>query len=99
MSDKNDYVKCMKCGWVHFSVSLKFALNEVHKFNEYFNSLSTEQQNKFYGGKGASIEDYSNCARCGNHYENFVFVTNQKEIPFGSTIGPIINPVETTEMI
>ena len=92
MYKKNNYIKCIKCGWVYFSISMEIALKEVHEFNAYFNSLSEEQQNKFYGGVGSSIENYENCYRCGNSHENFVNIKNENEVPFGSSINPLLDP-------
>lgn len=92
MNNPHQYVKCVKCGWIHFVVSREKALNEVHEFNKYFNSLSKEQQEKFYGGQGSSLESYEKCMRCGNSHENFVFVIDPKEVPYGSTINPLISP-------
>lgn len=88
---KFKYRTCNKCGWVHFGVTRKYAEKEVKKFNEYFETLSKERQELFYGGVGASIANYESCFRCGNNHKDFrnSVIT---EIPYGSTIQPIIKP-------
>lgn len=80
---------CNGCNWVGFPVSREFALGEVIKFNNYFSTLSPEQQETYYRGKGATIGDYEFCRRCGTSHTNFR-VTTPEEVPFGSTVNPII---------
>lgn len=81
--------KCKNCGWIHFSVTRKYAEAEVNNFNNYFNQLSKEDQSMYYGGEASSIASYENCFRCGNSYKNFVKALD-KEIPKGSTLQPIL---------
>lgn len=87
------YVTCKKCTWVSFEVSRKHAEAEVKKFNLYFNSLSKKEQKDNYGGKGAHISGYERCFLCGGSYKNFKR-SLKKDIPIGSTIGPIIRRVD-----
>lgn len=82
------FLKC-ECGWVHFGVSKSDAENEVKLFNEYYDSLDKERQDKYYGGKPASIETYLHCFRCGKDYKKCVDASPD-DIPEGSTIQPIM---------
>lgn len=86
-------VLCIKCKWVHFEVSRQKAEDEVDTFNKYFDSLDKEKQEEFYGGVGSSIKNYEHCFCCQGSYKNFR-EANDDEIPYGSTIQPIINREE-----
>ena len=80
---------CNNCGWVHFGVTREFAETEVAKFNAYFDGLSGEKQQDYYGGRKSSIRQYEKCFFCGGSYENFrPFVDG--DCPTGCTIQPII---------
>jgi hypothetical protein len=81
---------CNKCNWVHFDVTREFAESEVKKFNEYFESLTEEQQDSNYGGLQSTLEDYEHCCRCGNHYKNFR-ESRPNDCPDGCTLSPIID--------
>lgn len=81
------YVIC-KCGWVSFQVSRKHAENEVNVFNEFYDKSLKEVQD-MYGGR-SSIRTYERCGFCGTCYHNFRNA-KKSEIPFGSTVSPIIN--------
>lgn len=82
---------CKKCGWVHFAVTRRFAQSEVKKFNEYFNSLSEENRQLYYGNRPSSMATYDKCSRCGGSYKDFEPTASHKfEIIRGCTIGPII---------
>ena len=84
---------CNACGWVHFKVARKYAESQVAAFSLYFNSLTKEEQDRHYGGKPSSIKDYESCMRCNNSYKNFRDA-KESEVPYGSTLNPIINPEE-----
>ena len=58
-------VTCNRCGTVAFEVSREYAIKEVDRFNEYFKSLSPQEQQDYYGGNGASLKMYEYCG-CGN---------------------------------
>jgi len=81
-----DIVTCTKCGWVSFAVSKAFAENEVKKFNTYFDSLPKREQIKYYGGDGASIDEYT-CMRCGG---NEFRPAKTDDYPVGCTLSPVI---------
>lgn len=81
---------CKTCGWVAFGVTRKFALSEVKKFGEYFNSLSKQKRKDYYNNQTATLEEYECCHRCNGSYKNFERVTSVHKIPIGSTISPII---------
>lgn len=87
--DNIKYRTCNKCGWVHFSVTRTYAEDQIKEFNDYFQTLSKEDQMLFYRGNLASISSYEECFRCGNNYKNFRDSVTS-EIPNGSTIQPII---------
>lgn len=82
----NDIVECRHCGWQHFAVSRKYAEDEVASFNKYFDSLSEEDKEFYYGGKKSYVRNYEHCNSCGKPAD---MVQPTKEL-FGSTIGPII---------
>ena len=82
-------ITCNKCGWVYFAVSREYAENEVKTFNEYFKTLSKEDQELYYGGKGANIKSYEKCW-CGNNHTNFRD-SSHGDCPDGCTLSPIIN--------
>lgn len=85
------FLKCTKCGWIHFGLSRFEAQTEVMKFNTYYHKLSKEQQQSYYGGKESSIDSYEKCFRCGSSHENAV-IAQDSEVPQGSTIQPLIVP-------
>lgn len=59
----------------------------VDNFNNYFETLSPEDQRDLYGGKPASLDSY--ICPCGS--KNFrLAVAN--EVPRGSTVNPVIVP-------
>ena len=86
---KSIYRICKDCGWVHFGVTLDFAINAVNNFNKFFAGLSRERQIEDYGGRPASLMGYMHCSFCGHDYTHFR-VAKAKEVPFGSTLSPII---------
>jgi hypothetical protein len=81
-------VTCLKCGWVYFEVTREYAENEVKKFNEYFNGLTKEKQDEYYGGRGSSIKTYEQCW-CGSDYKNFRD-SKEGDCPNGVTMSPMI---------
>jgi hypothetical protein len=85
---------CNKCGWVAFGVTRQFAEDAVKSFNEHYASLSAEQQEDFYGGRGSSIKNYECCFYCGGPYTNF---RNAKlgDAPNGVTLQSIIMEDQT----
>ena len=83
----SDLVICNKCNWVHFSISRKHAEAEVRKFNRYYKSAPKKAQQCF--GGPSSVASYEYCFTCGNSYKNFS-KPKKADIPFGSTIQPII---------
>jgi hypothetical protein len=83
---------CDGCGWVHFGVSLKQALEEVAKFNEYFDSLSKDQQNEMYRSRRADLLGYCLCFSCGSLFTRMRTIRETDKIPGGVTIQPILNP-------
>jgi len=80
---------CKACGWVHFAVSEKQAKQEILAFNEYYNELSKEKQDEYYGGKSSSLDHYLYCNSCGEHWTGFR-ESIAGDCPPGCTIGPIV---------
>lgn len=86
-------VTCLKCGWVSFEVSRKYAEDEAARFNAFFDTLTPEQQQDYYGGKKATITFYEHCMLCGGSYTNFR-PSRQGDCPDGCTINPILKRTE-----
>jgi hypothetical protein len=84
-------VICNKCGWVHFQVSLEYVQNWEKEWGQFWRD-STPRVREAYGCVKAppSREQYLKCFRCDNNYKNFRD-TEDSEIPFGSTIQPILD--------
>ena len=80
---------CNACGWVAFGVTRESAVTSVMRFNDYFNRLSLEQQQAYYNGKGASLDSYMRCFRCGGNYTNFRD-SKEGDCPYGVTLQPIL---------
>lgn len=80
---------CNNCGWVHFAVTRQHAEEEVKRFNEFFDTLTEEKQQQFYGGKHSTIAQYEHCFLCGNTYKDFRDA-KEEDCPIGVTLGPII---------
>lgn len=86
---------CLSCGWVHFGVTRQYAEDQVARFNEYFSTLSPEVQQSFYGGHGATLDDYLRCGLCSGSFTNFRDAV-EGDCPDGCTIGPIIHEPEAS---
>lgn len=79
------------CGWVYFAVTREYAEHEVKAFRRYYDSLSSERQQSWYGSKPSTLEDYSRCFRCGAEYTEFCDATSEDlQRVSGSTINPIL---------
>lgn len=81
-------VTCLKCGEVYFEVSREFAIDEVERFNKYFDSLPKNEQDDYYGGIKSKVSNYEFCW-CKNIYTNFRDF-KMGDCPDGVTISPII---------
>ena len=86
---ENKYLKCSKCGHIHFMVTREYAQNEVERFNEYFNSLSKEKQESYYGGNPSNIASYERCLMCSETHKTAIDC-EEWEIPMGVTLNPMI---------
>jgi hypothetical protein len=89
MAEELKEVTCNSCGQVYVQISLVHAIDAVDRFNEYFNTLPKEKQDSFYGGNGASLNDYLHCW-CGNDYRNFRDA-KPEDCPEGCTISTILS--------
>jgi hypothetical protein len=85
-------VECVYCGWHHFAILTSHAEAEIKMFKAYFDTLTTEEQQSYYGGKPSSIREYTHCNSCGRPASMKPVTKTLK----GSTIGPIIWESETT---
>ena len=85
---------CKTCGWVHFAISRADAEKHIDDFNAYFDSLSPEEQMKYYGGKRSNLANYDRCDRCGTPYTDFR-ASEPGDCPAGCTVGPILDPDDT----
>jgi len=77
-------VVCTKCAWVSFAVTKAHAEAEVKTFNKYYATLSKRDQESYRGE--ATIDSYT-CQLCGG---STFRLAKPEEIPFGSTINPVI---------
>jgi NADH pyrophosphatase NudC (nudix superfamily) len=82
-------VTCKYCGWVHFEVTREYAKNQVKTFNKYYDSLSEEKQQEYYGGNKSFIRTYERCMFCGTCYHN-MRKYKKGDSPMGCTLNPII---------
>lgn len=89
---KRIYLICNGCGWIHFGVSLEHTLDEVKKFNEYYDALLPQKQQEYYGGKRLHVTDYCFCFSCGSLFTRMRKLTKNDHLPNGSTVSPIIDP-------
>lgn len=92
----NNHVTCNACGWVHFSVTRKSAMEQINSFNVYYDNLPESKQQDYYNGNPSSIAHYDRCMHCGGSYHNFS-VSEANDCPDGSTIGPILHFNELDE--
>ena len=85
------YVTCTHCGWVHFAVTRKYAINQVIEFNKFYDTLDKEGKASY--GDGASMRTYEGCNFCGEaQFRAF----EEGDCPRGCTIGPVIADVPIT---
>lgn len=89
MTTSQNLVTCIKCGWVHMPVTREFAEASVADFNSYFDTLTKDKQDDYYGGRKSSLNSYLHCLNCGGPHTNFR-PTKEGDCPMGCTIGPII---------
>lgn len=87
---------CRQCGWVHFAVSRQHAINAIRQFNDYYDSLSPDEQQECYGGRKASlVRTYGTCNRCGaKNTRSRTSTGKELDAIRGCTIGPLIAPEE-----
>lgn len=82
----SNLVTCNKCNWVSFGVTREFAEAEVKQFNEYFDGLTVEKQELYYGGQKSSAYHYT-CLVCGG---SSFRPSIDGDCPQGCTINPVI---------
>lgn len=86
-------VTCNSCGTVAFLVTRAYAIKEIIKFGNYYDSLPTEHQRSHYGGIKSYIEDYEKCSICEGSHRNFRTAV-EGDCPDGCTLSPIIGKEE-----
>ena len=84
---------CKTCGWVAFPVTREYAEDEVKRFNEYYDMLSAEEKEDYYGSKSSTIDNYERCFFCRGSYKNFR-ESEPGDCPLGCTLQPIITEEE-----
>jgi len=87
-------VHCGKCGWVHFTVSLKYVRDLEAEWLHYFNTKDKEWLSH-YGITDAppSSDQYLECFRCGETHKSMLDGVGGKNID-GQTIQPTLDPKE-----
>lgn len=85
---KEGRTTCGNCGEVHFPVTRGYAEAQVHKFNEYYQTLHIKEKG-YYGGP-ATVLQYEKCKNCGGNYKEFKDF-REGDCPEGCTINPIID--------
>ncbi|QDZ26576.1 hypothetical protein [Noviherbaspirillum sp. UKPF54] len=90
MDDTNDF-KCPRCGRVHRGISQAEAAAAVQEFNEYYDTLTAEEQRQHYGGRRATIESYQRCTTCGCPSSEFLPAQDGDCMP-GATLPAVITP-------
>jgi predicted nucleic-acid-binding Zn-ribbon protein len=87
---------CNKCGHAHFRRTEDEVTVEANNFKRYFDGLSDEDRQKYYGGRGYevadAIEQQKKCFRCGGPNTEFHEETPEDRIPAGVTLQGIIIP-------
>ena len=82
-------ITCCNCGWVHVELPLTFVIGSVNETNAFLEFLPKDVQLTEYGGRRASVVDYTKCVHCGGSYTNFRDY-EEGDCPIGVTIGPIL---------
>lgn len=75
------FVKCHKCGWVHFTQTPEEAKAQVAEANEYLASIHDPHR--------TSYEVYLRCFRCGEDSAGFL-PAQEEDGPLGATIQPTV---------
>lgn len=75
------FVKCPRCGWLHFAVSAESARQQVADANAHLRSLGEPER--------ASLDSYMHCFRCGEDTAGFLPAV-ESDAPSGVTIQPVV---------
>lgn len=97
MASEFPSVICKKCGWVHFGVPRAYVDEQNKIMLTYMKSISWQVRKKCYGFskmKDYKPYNYERCFFCSGPYKNFR-KAKKAEIPYGSTIQPILHYKET----
>lgn len=75
------YVKCPRCGWLHFAVGAESAMRQVQETNEAFQLQGIPER--------ASFDSHLRCFRCGADSATFLSAT-EADAPSGVTIQAVV---------
>lgn len=86
MEVETTYVKCRRCGWLHFAVSAEYAHAHVESMNHYLCRLPAAERASF--GK-PSLSAYLRCFKCGADSVGFL-AAKESDAPSGATLQPVV---------
>lgn len=66
-----NYLKCPNCKNLFFEVPKEYAEFGIELFNEALETMTKSMQEALYGGRRASLEDYTKC-ECGTGQDSFI---------------------------
>lgn len=75
------FLKCPRCGWLHFAVSAESARQQVADANAHLRSLGEPER--------ASLDSYMHCFHCGDDTACFLPAV-ESDAPSGVTIQPVV---------
>ena len=84
-------VICLNCGWVSFGVSTEYVRSWKKDWVVFWNKMDQRGRDMYGCSYGPPDEsEYLSCQRCGGSHHDFRDALPE-EMPYGSTIGPILN--------
>lgn len=79
------YVKCHRCGRVHYSVSAEYARYTVEGMGNVLRTFNADER----VSAGPSLDAYMRCSKCGADSAGFV-PAQETDAPLGATIQPVV---------
>lgn len=86
MKVDTQFVKCHRCGWLHFAVSAEYARAAVQDTSDYLGTLTVEERASF---GTPSLDAYMRCFSCGADSSGFL-PAQEDDAPMGVTIQPVV---------
>lgn len=86
MKVETEYVKCRRCGWLHFAVSAEYAQAHVESMGSYLDKVSAPERASF-GTR--SLAAYMHCFKCGADSAGFL-AASEADAPRGVAIQPLV---------